>query len=75
MKFDEKLFQTKLLSRLSHKACRLRSSPVVLHKFSNIKCENVGLYVKSLSSLFVVCLRHLKHATLLFAYDVSFWFI
>ena len=75
MKFDEKLFQTKLLSRLSHKACRLRSSPVVLHKFSNIKCENVGLYVKSLSFLFVVCLRHLKHATLLFAYDVSFWFI
>ena len=27
MKFSEKLFQTKLLSRLSHKVCRLRSSP------------------------------------------------
>ena len=34
MKFGEKLFQTKLLSRLSHKVCRLRSSPVLLRKFS-----------------------------------------
>ena len=31
-----KLFQTKLLSRLSHKVCRLLSSPVLLHKFTVI---------------------------------------
>ena len=30
MNFCEKLFQTKLLSRLSHKVCRLLSSPVLL---------------------------------------------
>ena len=29
MKFGEKLFQTKLLSRLSHKFCRLLPSPVL----------------------------------------------
>ena len=34
MKFGEKLFQTKLLSRLSHKACRLLSFPVLLRKFT-----------------------------------------
>ena len=34
MKFGERLFQTKLLSRLSHKVCRLLSSPVLLHKFT-----------------------------------------
>ena len=34
MKFGEKLFQTKLLSRLSHKVCRLLSSPVLLRKFT-----------------------------------------
>ena len=33
--FGEKLFQTKLLSRLSHKVCRLLSSPVLLRKFTN----------------------------------------
>ena len=60
MKFGEKLFQTKLLSRLSHNVCRLRSSPVLLRKFSNIKSENVGLYVESISTLFVVFLRHLS---------------
>ena len=36
VKFGEKLFQTKLLSRLSHKVCRLLSSPVLLRKSSNI---------------------------------------
>ena len=36
MKFGEKLFQTKLLSRLSHKVCRLRSSPDLLRKFSTV---------------------------------------
>ena len=36
VKFGEKLFQTKLLSvRLSHKVCRLLSSPVLLRKFTN----------------------------------------
>ena len=34
MKFGEKVFQTKLLSRLSHKVCRLLSSPVLLRKFT-----------------------------------------
>ena len=34
MKFGKKLFQAKLLSRLSHKVCRLLSSPVLLHKFT-----------------------------------------
>ena len=32
----EKLFQTNLLSWLSHKVCRLLSSPVLLRKFTNI---------------------------------------
>ena len=34
--FGENLFQTKLLSRLSHKVCCLLSSPVLLRKFTNI---------------------------------------
>ena len=34
MNFGEKLFQTKLLSRLSHKVCRLLPSPVLLRKFT-----------------------------------------
>ena len=55
MKLSEKLFQTKLLSRLSHKVCRLRSSSVLLRKFSNINSENVGFYIESISTLFVLC--------------------
>ena len=40
MKFGEKLFQTKLLSRLSLKVCRLLSSPVLLRKFTiNKQCD------------------------------------
>ena len=35
VKFGEKIFQTRLLSHLSHKVCRLLSSPVLLHKFTN----------------------------------------
>ena len=31
----EKLFQTNLLSQLSHKVCRLLSSSVLLRKFTN----------------------------------------
>ena len=34
MKFGERFFQTKLLSRLSHKVCRLLSSPVPLRTFT-----------------------------------------
>ena len=37
MKFGKKLFQAKLLSRLSHKVCRLLSSPVLLRKFTNVR--------------------------------------
>ena len=33
-KFGGKFFQTKLLPRLSHKFCRLLSSPVVLRRFT-----------------------------------------
>ena len=36
VKFGEKLLQTKLLSRLSHKGCRRLSSPVLLRKFTII---------------------------------------
>ena len=32
--FGEKLFQTKLLSRLSHKVCRFVPSPVLLRKIN-----------------------------------------
>ena len=35
VKFGGKFFQPKLLSRLSHKVCRLLSSPVLLRKFTN----------------------------------------
>ena len=34
--FSGLFFQTKLLSRLSHKVCRLLSSPVLLRKFTII---------------------------------------
>ena len=34
VKFGGRLFQRKLLSRLSHKVCRLLFSPVLLRKFS-----------------------------------------
>ena len=39
--FGEKLFQTKLLSRLSHKVCRHLSSPFPLHKFTIYLTETV----------------------------------
>ena len=35
MKFGGKVFLTKLSSRLSHKVCRLLSSPVLLRKLTN----------------------------------------
>ena len=37
MKFGNRLFQTKLLSCLSHKVCCLLSSPVLLYKFTILK--------------------------------------
>ena len=37
VKFGEKLLQTKLLPRLSHKVCRLLPSPVLLCKFTWFK--------------------------------------
>ena len=37
MKFEAIFFQTKLLSRMSHKVCRLPCSPVLLRKFTNTK--------------------------------------
>ena len=47
MKFREKLFQTKLLSRLSHKVRCLLSSPVLLRKFTTVKSpsQNTNRYV------------------------------
>ena len=50
MKFGKKLFQAKLLSRLSHKVCRLLSSPVLLRKFT-IKLAEFGTRQKVFSSL------------------------
>ena len=41
MKFGEKLFQTKLLSRLSLMACRLLYSPVLLLKFTSYDWSTV----------------------------------
>ena len=43
MKFGEKVYGTKLLSRLSHKVCRLLSFPVLLHKVTN---EGNGKWLK-----------------------------
>ena len=37
VKFGEKLCQTKLLSRLTHEVCLLRSSTALLRKFNYIK--------------------------------------
>ena len=37
MKFQAIFFETKLLSRLSHKVCRLPCSPVLLRKFTSTK--------------------------------------
>ena len=42
----EKLFQTNLLSRLSHKVCRLLPSPVLLRKSTNNKITTI--MIKSL---------------------------
>ena len=36
VKFGEKLFQTKFLSSLSLKVCRVLSSPVLLGEFTNV---------------------------------------
>ena len=41
VKFCGRFFQTKLLSRLSHKVCRRLSSPVLLRKFTTFERYNV----------------------------------
>ena len=45
MKFGETLFQTKSLSLLSHKVCRLLSSAVLLRKFTNKEIK-IHVYAK-----------------------------
>ena len=45
VKFGVKLFQTKLLSRLSHKVCRLLSSPVLLRKFTIFSLRRKKLHI------------------------------
>ena len=45
--FGEKLFQTKLLSRLSHKVCHLLSSPVLLRKFTIEKNTSFSICTRS----------------------------
>ena len=50
MKYGGKVVQTKLLSRLSHKVCRLLSSPVLLLKFTII-IGTAELYKPSLPLL------------------------
>ena len=50
LKKDEvwgKFFQTKLVSRLSHKICRCFCSPVLLHKFTNNVKKNRGNFLFS----------------------------
>ena len=42
MKFGKKLFQAKLLSRLSQKVCRLLSSPVLLRKFTTNRSQRTS---------------------------------
>ena len=61
MSFGEKLFQTKLLSRLSHKVCRLLPSPVLLRKFTNDRTPETAntepgyfFYLHCLFTLFCV---------------------
>ena len=41
-KVRRKFFQTKLLSLLSHRVCRLLSSPVLLHKFNIVSMETAA---------------------------------
>ena len=40
LEFGGRFFQTKLLSRLSHKVCRHLSSPFLLHKFTIFERDN-----------------------------------
>ena len=48
MKFGEKVCQTKLLSRLSHKVCRLLSSAVLLRKITNNTPKSAVAHVPSI---------------------------
>ena len=60
MKFGRGFFQTKLLTRLSLKVCRLLSSPVLLRK-STINAINASLFVMELEKLLVNGLPSLRH--------------
>ena len=54
MNFGETFFQTKLLSRLSHKVCLLLSSPVLLLKFTTDKGGGLPKNIFCLTSLSLV---------------------
>ena len=64
----EKLFQTNLLSRLSHKVCRLLSSPVLLRKFTNVFRTKVLIgettFTSSTGDGTAILRGHLSHARL-----------
>ena len=60
VKSAEKLFLSKLLSRLTHKACSLRSFPVLLRKFTPSHQYQKPLRTRSSSLSFLKCLMVLK---------------
>ena len=62
MNFGEKLFQAKLLSRLSHKVCRLLSSPVLLRKFTNKVPRTTLLFGTLVSYIINHCVAELSTA-------------
>ena len=69
MNFGEKLFQAKLLSRLSHKVCRLLSSPVLLRKFTND--DGDGNEDRKKSNRFRLAKRQLCTCITFFLYDYN----
>ena len=69
MKFGEKLFQTKLLSRLSHKVCRLLPSPVLLRKFTIVSRREITpstVYLATIHSINYTCTKLTTHGKNLF---------
>ena len=72
LKFGEKLFQTKLLSRLSHKVCRLLFCPVLLRKvhYDGISYDsNSKNIAKDLKTEIIGILK--RYTFLLFNYFVT----
>ena len=63
MKFGEKLLQTKLLSRLSHKVCCLLSSPVLLRNkvsyHTGLHCIMKGIF----RTKWTICNREVSYHT------------